>query len=158
MLFCTTARGTAVVASILQQVSTASPQSMLPPIYQIQSRMSQAARTRAAQEFRDSPEGAVLVTSDVTARGMDFPRWVLYQYLQVFSVPSLANNHAVNLSIFSMLICFISFLAPAVYFLFIASCTDIILQRNTHYPAFPPQLTRTIHPPPRPNRARRGCR
>lgn len=73
MLFCTTAHGTAVVASILQQVSTASPQSMLPPIYQIQSRMSQAARTRAAQEFRDSPEGAVLVTSDVTARGMDFP-------------------------------------------------------------------------------------
>ncbi|KAG2752060.1 DEAD-domain-containing protein [Suillus brevipes Sb2] len=73
MLFCTTARGTAVVASILQQVSAASPQSILPPIYQIQSRMSQAARTRAAQEFRDAPEGAVLVTSDVTARGMDFP-------------------------------------------------------------------------------------
>ncbi|KAG2075873.1 DEAD-domain-containing protein [Suillus decipiens] len=73
MLFCTTARGTAVVASILQQVFAASPQSMLPPIYQIQSRMTQAARTRAAQEFRDAPEGAVLVTSDVTARGMDFP-------------------------------------------------------------------------------------
>ncbi|KAG2138941.1 P-loop containing nucleoside triphosphate hydrolase protein [Suillus clintonianus] len=73
MLFCTTARGTAVVASILQQVSPANAQSMLPPIYQIQSRMSQAARTRAAQEFRDAPEGAVLVTSDVTARGMDFP-------------------------------------------------------------------------------------
>ncbi|KAG2157620.1 P-loop containing nucleoside triphosphate hydrolase protein [Suillus bovinus] len=72
MLFCTTARGTAVVASVLQQVSAA-PQSMLPPIYQIQSRMSQAARTRAAQEFRDAPEGAILVTSDVTARGMDFP-------------------------------------------------------------------------------------
>lgn len=72
MLFCTTARGTAVVASVLQQVS-AGPQSMLPPIYQIQSRMSQAARTRAAQEFRDAPEGAILVTSDVTARGMDFP-------------------------------------------------------------------------------------
>ncbi|KAG0705280.1 P-loop containing nucleoside triphosphate hydrolase protein [Suillus ampliporus] len=71
MLFCTTARGTAVVASILQQVSGAQP--MLPPIYQIQSRMSQAARTRAAQEFRDAPEGAILVTSDVTARGMDFP-------------------------------------------------------------------------------------
>lgn len=72
MLFCTTARGTAVVASVLQQVS-AGPQPMLPPIYQIQSRMSQAARTRAAQEFRDAPEGAILVTSDVTARGMDFP-------------------------------------------------------------------------------------
>ncbi|KAG1748912.1 P-loop containing nucleoside triphosphate hydrolase protein [Suillus paluster] len=72
MLFCTTARGTAVVASILQQVS-ASKMSMLPPIYQIQSRMTQVARTRAAQEFRDAPEGAILVSSDVTARGMDFP-------------------------------------------------------------------------------------
>ncbi|KAG1819677.1 P-loop containing nucleoside triphosphate hydrolase protein [Suillus subaureus] len=85
MLFCTTARGTAVVASILQQVSAASPQSMLPPIYQIQSRMSQAARTRAAQEFRDAPEGAVLVTSDVTARGMDFPS---VTYIIQLSLPS----------------------------------------------------------------------
>lgn len=85
MLFCTTARGTAVVASILQQVSAASPQSMLPPIYQIQSRMTQAARTRAAQEFRDAPEGAILVTSDVTARGMDFPS---VTYIIQLSLPS----------------------------------------------------------------------
>lgn len=49
---------------------------VLPPIHQIHSRMSQSARTRAAQAFRDAPEGAVLVTSDVTARGMDFPWWV----------------------------------------------------------------------------------
>jgi ATP-dependent RNA helicase MSS116 len=78
MLFCTTARGTAVIASILQQVSASKtgPLSVLPPIHQIHSRMSQPARTRAAQAFRDSPEGAILVTSDVTARGMDFPRWV----------------------------------------------------------------------------------
>ncbi|KAG2086890.1 uncharacterized protein F5147DRAFT_659100 [Suillus discolor] len=49
------ARGMAVVASVLQQVS-AGPQSMLPPIYQIQSHMSQAAHTCAAQEFHDAPE------------------------------------------------------------------------------------------------------
>lgn len=94
MLFCTTARGTAVVASVLQQVS-AGPQSMLPPIYQIQSRMSQAARTRAAQEFRDAPEGAILVTSDVTARGMDFPRCVSYQISKYPQSLRWSNNHAV---------------------------------------------------------------
>jgi len=73
MLFCTTARGTAVLASILEQVSASKAGPLLPPIFQIHSRMSQSARTRAAQAFRDAPEGAVLVTSDVTARGMDFP-------------------------------------------------------------------------------------
>ncbi|OJA15702.1 hypothetical protein AZE42_08694 [Rhizopogon vesiculosus] len=73
MLFCTTARGTAVVASVLQQVSASKAGPLLPPIFEIHSRMSQSARTRAAQAFRDAPDGAVLVTSDVTARGMDFP-------------------------------------------------------------------------------------
>lgn len=154
MLFCTTARGTAVVASILQQVSAASTQSMLPPIYQIQSRMSQAARTRAAQEFRDAPEGAVLVTSDVTARGMDFPRWVSYQCLKVSSVLSLANNHAVIRSIFCIKI---SFLASALYFFFVAGCADIILQCDTCHTTFSPQLTCTIHSPPWSNCACRGC-
>ena len=78
MLFCTTARGTAVIASVLQQVSAseAGLLPVIPPIYQIHSRMSQPARTRTAQAFRDATDGAVLVTSDVTARGMDFPWYV----------------------------------------------------------------------------------
>lgn len=41
-------------------------------VYEIHSRLSQAARTRAAEHFRNS-ETAILMSSDVTARGMDFP-------------------------------------------------------------------------------------
>ncbi|OAX37189.1 DEAD-domain-containing protein [Rhizopogon vinicolor AM-OR11-026] len=72
MLFCTTARGTAVVASVLQQVSASEAGPRLPSIHQIHSDMPQSARACASQIFRDALKGMV-VTSDVTARGMDFP-------------------------------------------------------------------------------------
>ncbi|KAG6035731.1 hypothetical protein E4U40_001905 [Claviceps sp. LM458 group G5] len=42
------------------------------PSFSIQSQLSQMARTRAAERFRNTRSG-VLFSSDVTARGMDFP-------------------------------------------------------------------------------------
>lgn len=44
----------------------------LPPTYGIHSGMDQRARTRAADSFRKAKTG-ILISSDVTARGMDFP-------------------------------------------------------------------------------------
>jgi ATP-dependent RNA helicase MSS116 len=41
-------------------------------IFEIHSRLSQAQRTRASDDFRKCASG-ILVSSDVTARGMDFP-------------------------------------------------------------------------------------
>ena len=41
-------------------------------VFEIHSRKSQAARTKAADQFRAS-KSAVMMSSDVTARGMDFP-------------------------------------------------------------------------------------
>jgi len=41
-------------------------------IYEIHSRLTQAQRTAAAEHFRNS-KTAILMSSDVTARGMDFP-------------------------------------------------------------------------------------
>ncbi|KAI0403924.1 DEAD-domain-containing protein [Xylaria palmicola] len=41
-------------------------------LYQIHSRLSQGQRTQAANSFREA-RSAILFTSDVTARGMDFP-------------------------------------------------------------------------------------
>ncbi|KAH0194630.1 DEAD-domain-containing protein, partial [Aureobasidium melanogenum] len=41
-------------------------------VYEIHSRLSQAQRTRASDNFRKCTSG-ILVSSDVTARGMDFP-------------------------------------------------------------------------------------
>ncbi|KAJ7284084.1 P-loop containing nucleoside triphosphate hydrolase protein [Mycena rebaudengoi] len=48
------------------------PKGSLPPLFEIHSRKSQPARIKAADNFKNSPEG-VLISSDVTARGMDFP-------------------------------------------------------------------------------------
>ncbi|KAJ7752806.1 P-loop containing nucleoside triphosphate hydrolase protein [Mycena maculata] len=48
------------------------PQGTLPKLFEIHSRKSQPARIKAADQFKDSREG-VLISSDVTARGMDFP-------------------------------------------------------------------------------------
>ena len=42
------------------------------PAIEIHSKLTQAQRTRAAQDFKRLP-GAILFSSDVTARGMDFP-------------------------------------------------------------------------------------
>ncbi|KAG5942094.1 hypothetical protein E4U59_001348 [Claviceps monticola] len=42
------------------------------PTFSIQSQLSQIARTKAAERFRNAKSG-VLFSSDVTARGMDFP-------------------------------------------------------------------------------------
>ena len=42
------------------------------PIFEIHSKLTQQARTRSADAFRRS-NSAILISSDVTARGMDFP-------------------------------------------------------------------------------------
>ncbi|KAI5921587.1 ATP-dependent RNA helicase mss116 [Camillea tinctor] len=42
------------------------------PLFDIHSRLSQAQRTRSAETFRRAKSG-MLISSDVTARGMDFP-------------------------------------------------------------------------------------
>jgi ATP-dependent RNA helicase MSS116 len=44
----------------------------IPLVNQIHSRLSQDQRTRAAQNFKEA-ESSILLSSDVTARGMDFP-------------------------------------------------------------------------------------
>lgn len=53
--------------------------------WNIHSKLTQAQRTRAADRFRESESG-ILFTSDVTARGMDFPD--VTHVVQVGSVPN----------------------------------------------------------------------
>ena len=43
------------------------------PVFEIHSRMSQASRNRASNSFREARRG-ILFTSDVSARGIDYPR------------------------------------------------------------------------------------
>lgn len=64
IIFCTTAKFTKLVAEVLSQLKL--------NIRQIHSRISQSARTKVSDEFRKS-KGLILVSSDVSARGVDYP-------------------------------------------------------------------------------------
>ncbi|KAJ7639122.1 P-loop containing nucleoside triphosphate hydrolase protein [Roridomyces roridus] len=68
IIFLPTARLVGFYFEVLSQL----PAGTLPPMYEIHSRKSQPARTKAAEAFKNSKE-ALLISSDVTARGMDFP-------------------------------------------------------------------------------------
>lgn len=64
LVFCTTAMVTGLVAGILSELKL--------NVREIHSRKSQSYRTRVSDEFRKS-NGLILVTSDVSARGVDYP-------------------------------------------------------------------------------------
>ncbi|PWA96821.1 P-loop containing nucleoside triphosphate hydrolases superfamily protein [Artemisia annua] len=64
LVFCTTAMVTKLVADILGQLRL--------NVREIHSRKSQSYRTQVSDEFRKS-KGLILVTSDVSARGVDYP-------------------------------------------------------------------------------------
>ncbi|TRM67745.1 P-loop containing nucleoside triphosphate hydrolase protein [Schizophyllum amplum] len=66
MVFFPTANQTAWAAAALAEISG------LPPVWPMHSRLSQSARTRTADAFKNAKTG-IMVSSDVTARGMDFP-------------------------------------------------------------------------------------
>jgi hypothetical protein len=73
IVFCTTARVTGLVAGLLGELNL--------NIREIHSRKAQTYRTRVSNEFRKS-RGLILVTSDVSARGVDYPDVTLV--LQVY--------------------------------------------------------------------------
>ncbi|KAF6134435.1 hypothetical protein GIB67_042297 [Kingdonia uniflora] len=64
LVFCTTAMVTKLVASLLSELNL--------NVREIHSRKPQSYRTRVSDEFRKS-KGLILVTSDVSARGVDYP-------------------------------------------------------------------------------------
>lgn len=63
-MFCTTAMVTRLVAELLSLMNL--------NVREIHSRKSQSYRTKVSDEFRNS-KGLILVTSDVSARGVDYP-------------------------------------------------------------------------------------
>ncbi|XP_019460872.1 PREDICTED: DEAD-box ATP-dependent RNA helicase 31-like isoform X2 [Lupinus angustifolius] len=64
LVFCTTAMVTRLVAELLAELKL--------NVREIHSRKPQSYRTRVSEEFRKS-KGIILVTSDVSARGVDYP-------------------------------------------------------------------------------------
>ncbi|KAH7106610.1 DEAD-domain-containing protein [Auriculariales sp. MPI-PUGE-AT-0066] len=82
MAFYPIARGAQLAAHVLKGLTSphlnAGRQPAQPdfPVFEQHSRLSQATRLRTTDAFGKSPNG-VMVTSDVTARGMDFPNVTL---------------------------------------------------------------------------------
>ena len=64
MCFFPTARATGLASEVFEALGIS--------VFEIHSRKSQSARTKAADQFR-AAKSAIMMSSDVTARGMDFP-------------------------------------------------------------------------------------
>lgn len=67
IVFLPTTRSTMMYASLLKYLA---PKRV---VLELHSKKQQDQRSRIAQKFRKAPPGAVLVTSDVSARGVDYP-------------------------------------------------------------------------------------
>ncbi|KAL1706376.1 P-loop containing nucleoside triphosphate hydrolase protein [Schizophyllum commune] len=80
MMFFPTANQTAWAAAALQEVAG------LPQVWPMHSRLSQSTRTRTADAFKNTKTG-IMVSSDVTARGMDFPNVSLVLQIGVPGTP-----------------------------------------------------------------------
>ncbi|XP_008789556.2 DEAD-box ATP-dependent RNA helicase 31-like [Phoenix dactylifera] len=74
IVFCTTAMVTKLVADLLAELKL--------NVREIHSRKPQTYRTRVSKEFKDS-KGLILVSSDVSARGVDYPNVTLVIQLGV---------------------------------------------------------------------------
>ncbi|KAL2336166.1 hypothetical protein Fmac_010612 [Flemingia macrophylla] len=82
LVFCTTAMVTRLVADLLSELKL--------NVREIHSRKPQSYRTRVSDEFRKS-KGLILVTSDVSARGVDYPDVTLV--IQVSALANLGSRH-----------------------------------------------------------------
>ncbi|KAF9070704.1 P-loop containing nucleoside triphosphate hydrolase protein [Rhodocollybia butyracea] len=86
IVFFPTARQVAFANAVL---SSSGIKKSLPPIFELHSRKSQSARTKASDAFRKA-SSAILLSSDVAARGVDFPGVTLV--VQV-AMPSSAEQY-----------------------------------------------------------------
>ena len=91
MVFFPTARQTAYTASLFNAAAGYN-------VLEIHSRKTQGARTRTSEQFRGAKKG-VMFSSDVTARGLDYPDVTLVRrpFLPPsFSAPSLSRGNLVD--------------------------------------------------------------
>lgn len=75
ILFCSTTKMTQLVTTVVKEMTRPFlPAGKYTQVYEIHSRLTQSQRTRASDNFRSKKAVAsILVTSDVSARGVDYP-------------------------------------------------------------------------------------
>lgn len=72
IVFLPTTKMTMLFATLLREMSSNMPTERL-GVYEIHSRLTQNKRTRESDNFRKTTRPSVLITSDVSARGVDYP-------------------------------------------------------------------------------------
>ncbi|KAG6900233.1 hypothetical protein C0993_001052 [Termitomyces sp. T159_Od127] len=74
VLFLPTTKQTQLYSTLLRELKTALPARNRTHIYEIHSKKTMESRVKASSYFRNDKEGAsILVSSDVSARGVDYP-------------------------------------------------------------------------------------
>ena len=91
ILFLPTTKLTQFVARVLRESKHYLPAGRATYLYELHSKLSMNARTRTSSSFRNDKRGAsILITSDVSARGIDYPG--VTRVIQV-GVPSSADQY-----------------------------------------------------------------
>ncbi|BEI94333.1 uncharacterized protein CcaverHIS019_0607920 [Cutaneotrichosporon cavernicola] len=88
IIFLPTTKQTMLTATLLREMSSSLPHRLA--VHEIHSRLSQNQRTRASERFRSDKSDSILVTSDVSARGVDYPG--VTRVIQI-GVPSSAEQY-----------------------------------------------------------------
>jgi ATP-dependent RNA helicase MSS116 len=88
IVFLPTTKQTMLTATLLREMSSSLPHRL--NVHEIHSRLSQNQRTRASERFRSDKSDSILVTSDVSARGVDYPG--VTRVIQI-GVPSSAEQY-----------------------------------------------------------------
>ena len=88
IIFLPTTKLTMLYATLLRELNSNLPKRM--SIHEIHSRLDQRQRSRASERFRRDTQASVLVTSDVSARGVDYPN--VTRVIQV-GVPSSSTQY-----------------------------------------------------------------
>ena len=88
VVFLPTTKQTMLFATLLRELSATLPNRLA--VHEIHSRLDQTQRSRASERFRKDTKPSVLVTSDVSARGVDYPN--VTRVIQV-GVPSSGDQY-----------------------------------------------------------------
>ncbi|WVQ83367.1 hypothetical protein IAT38_005508 [Cryptococcus sp. DSM 104549] len=88
ILFCNTTKHTMFLSTLLRELSHTLP--MNTAVHEIHSGRDQRQRSRTSESFRRESRPSVLVTSDVSARGVDYPS--VTRVIQV-GIPSSAEQY-----------------------------------------------------------------
>ncbi|WRT64816.1 uncharacterized protein IL334_001752 [Kwoniella shivajii] len=71
IIFLNTTKHTMLTATLVRELKFSLPKDL--SVYEIHSRLDQNQRSRASERFRRDSKPSILVTSDVSARGVDYP-------------------------------------------------------------------------------------